>query len=74
MRTLNIASINATSISVAECPIVGENCTISGIEGYNPTTLNSLTMSGVSGKFDIRDTNIENITFTIIQIKLVRFQ
>ena len=65
LSTLNIASINATSISVAECPIVGENCTISAIEGYNPTTLNSLTMSGVSGKFDIRDTNIENITFTI---------
>ena len=67
LKTLNIASINNRSgfITVAECPIIGENCTISGIEGYNPTTLNTLTMSGVSGKFDIRDTNIENINFTI---------
>ena len=66
LSTLNIASINNSSgtISVAECPIVGENCTISGIEGYNPTTLNSLTMSGVSGRFDIRDTNIQTINFS----------
>ena len=44
LKTLNIASVNnpSGSITVAECPIVGENCIISGIEGYNPTTLNTL--------------------------------
>ena len=65
LKSLNIASINADTIRVSECPVIGENCVISGIEGYNPTTLSTLSMSGVSGNFDIRDTNIENINFTV---------
>lgn len=64
LKNLNISSVtNKTGkIHVSQCPLLrGENCVISGTE-EKPTTLNILELLNVSGKFDIINTHIQEIT------------
>ena len=64
LQTLKIASINnpTGTITVSDCPLVGENCVISGTE-EKPTTLNTLRLTGVSGKFKLQNTKIQTMNF-----------
>lgn len=66
LQTLNISSVNNYDgeIYVAECPLSGENCIISGESVNNPTILKTLRMSGITGNFKINNTSIEKIDFT----------
>ena len=64
LKYLNISSVTNKSgkISVSQCPLLrGENCVISGTED-KPTTLDILELMNVSGKFDIKNTSIQEIT------------
>lgn len=65
LKSLNISSMNNSNavVSMTECPLEGELCTISGTDD-NPTTLMKLSMAGVSGKFELRNTKIKDISFT----------
>ena len=77
LKILNISSVNSEqgSITVADCPIEGgENCKISGKDAEHPTTLKSLTMSGVSGTFNLKNTHIETIIFTGLKNKESNFE
>ena len=68
LKKLNISSVNDDKgvISISQCPLLtGENCIISG-DGDKPTTLNRLSMSGISGKFNIDNTSIETIELSSI--------
>ena len=64
LKSLNISSVNNANgtIAVSNCPLVGELCSFSGTS-EKPTTLQYLTVSGVSGKFILRNTRIQNIEF-----------
>ena len=64
LKSVNISSVvNVNgSITVSNCPIIGELCSISGTED-KPTILQSLTMTGVSGNFSINNTRIQSIQF-----------
>ena len=67
LKSLNISSVNNLDdegISVAECPLEGMNCSISGTE-ENPTTLRKLELLGVSGTFQLRNTHIQEIHFEV---------
>lgn len=75
LTTLDISSVNSSgSISVSECPITGENCIISGKNQDSPTTLYSLTMTNLSGSFNLQNTSIENISFTAEHNKEASFE
>lgn len=64
LQSLNISSVNSQNgtITVSDCPLVGDRCSISGTED-NPTTLKALRMTGVSGKFTLKNTKIQTINF-----------
>lgn len=64
LKSVNISSVvNANgTITVSNCPIIGDQCSISGTED-KPTTLQSLIMTGVSGNFNISNTKIQSIQF-----------
>jgi len=64
LQTLKIASVNnpTGTITVSDCPLVGDNCVISGTE-EKPTTLNTLSLNGVSGKFKLQNTKIQTMSF-----------
>ena len=69
LQNLDISSVNSGegTISVSGCPLLtGEHCIISGIDG-KPTTLKVLRISNVSGKFNITNTRIEEMYFSISQ-------
>ena len=72
MKSLNISSMNNSSaeVTLTECPLEGELCSISGTDD-NPTILKTLSMAGVSGKFELRNTKIKDITEDYSIIKVV---
>ena len=70
LKKLNISSINSpgNNVTVSGCPLLtgGDNCKISGKNPENPTTLNRLVMSGVSGTFELLNTKIQEIQFDAV--------
>lgn len=76
LNKLNISSVNNSEgdITIAECPIIGDNCIISGRDSDNLTSLRSLNMSGVEGTFKIENTSIERIKFTATKGKEATFE
>ena len=69
LKKLNISSVNnpEKSITVSGCPLLtgGDNCIISGSE-ESPTRLEKLTITGVSGVFNISNTQIQTINFSAL--------
>ena len=66
LQELNISSVSAAgkTMQISQCPLLtGEKCTISGT-AEKLTTLNTLNITGVSGKFTLEHTAIENVMFT----------
>ena len=76
LQNVNISSVKSANgtIYIAECPIVGDNCMISGISSENRTTLRYLTLSGVEGNFNLTNTAIEEISFTATKDKDASFE
>ena len=71
LQSINISSLNNEdeTIYIADCPIIGNDSTISGQNPEKPTTLKTLTISGVEGDFDIRNTKMEEIDITALKDK-----
>ena len=71
LKNLNISSVSNkdAEIYVSGSPLLtGERCNISGTS-EKPTTLPKLTLAGVSGNFDIKNTSISEMYFSVPQDK-----
>jgi len=76
LKNLNISSVSGGSnsiIKISGCPLVGENCIISGTE-EKPTTLSELDLAGVKGKFKLENTKIKVIDMSAIQGEEAEFE
>lgn len=76
LQKLNISSVTnvGATIKVSQCPLLtGDECKISGTE-EKPTTIQTLNLSGVSGKFKLEYTSIENIDLSSSVDKISDFE
>ena len=76
LENLNISSVNGGSdsrIQITGCPLVGENCNISGTV-EKPTTLSELILSNVKGKFKLENTKIKTIDISANQGEDAEFE
>ena len=66
LKSLNISGVNnpTQSIVVSGCPLIGDECDFSGAGDYK-TTLQQLSVLGVSGNFNITNTSIQKMHFEI---------
>ena len=75
LRTIDISSVNnddQNGIEVSGCPLLS-NCIISGKNSNELTTLRRLTMTGVSGNFNLTNTKIETINISASENNSLEF-